>query len=207
MFDAIKPLDPARAVFGQYDGYRSEPGVSPDSTVATFAALEVLIGNDAGPACPSKLRTGKALAQNRHTVTLGSKDPARRTLFDLAAGAASDVRPNEISFELSEPGVIWVDFRAKEPGARMKLGTASLTFRYRESFDIANELEAYERLLHDTMVGDHTLFNSAAGIERLGRCQLRCSSDAEPGDVHPSFVGPQRGRRTGRPTTGISPTP
>jgi len=49
----------------------------------------------------------------------------------------------------------------------MNLGAASLTFRYGDSFDVANELEGYERLLHDTMLSDHTLFTTADGIERL----------------------------------------
>jgi glucose-6-phosphate 1-dehydrogenase len=166
VFDAIKPLDPARAVFGQYDRYHSEPGVAPDSTVETFAALEVLINNERWTGVPFQLRTGKALAQSRHTVTLGFKHPARR-MFTLPDAASPAARPNEISFELSEPGVIWIDFFAKQPGASMELGAASLTFRYGDSFDIANELQGYERLLHDTMLGDHTLFTSAEGIERL----------------------------------------
>ncbi|PZS06545.1 MAG: glucose-6-phosphate dehydrogenase, partial [Solirubrobacterales bacterium] len=166
VFDAIKPLDPARAVFGQYAGYRSEPGVAPDSMIETFAALEVLIDNERWAGVPFQLRTGKALAQSRHTVTLGFKEPARR-MFKRSAGFSTSARPNEISFELSEPGVIWIDFLAKQPGASMDLGAASFTFRYGDSFDIANELEGYERLLHDTMLGDHTLFTSADGIERL----------------------------------------
>jgi glucose-6-phosphate 1-dehydrogenase len=82
------------------------------------------------------------------------------------AGAAA-AHPNELTFELSDPGTIWVDFLAKEPGASMRLGAASLTFRYGDSFDVANELEAYERLIHDCMLGDHTLFTRADGIERL----------------------------------------
>jgi glucose-6-phosphate 1-dehydrogenase len=166
VFDAIKPLDATRAIFGQYDGYRAEPGVATDSKVETFAALEVLIDNERWSGVPFQLRTGKALAQSRHTLTLGFKKPARR-MFKLPDDAPSAARPNEISFELSEPGVIWIDFLAKRPGASMGLGPASLTFRYGDSFDIANELRGYERLLHDTMVGDHTLFTSADGIERL----------------------------------------
>jgi glucose-6-phosphate 1-dehydrogenase len=166
VFDAIKPLDPTRAVFGQYDGYRSEPGVAAGSSVETFAAIEVLIDNERWRGVPFQLRTGKALAQSRHTLTLGFKKPARR-LFRLSEHASAVSRANEISFELSEPGVIWIDFLAKRPGASMDLGAASLTFRYGDSFDIANELEGYERLLHDTMLGDHTLFTSADGIERL----------------------------------------
>ena len=165
VFEAIRPLDPARAIFGQYDGYRSEPGVAPHSTVETFAALEVLIDNQRWAGVPFQLRTGKALAHSRHTVTIGFKKPPRR-MFDQPVDDSA-ARPNEISFELSEPGVIWVDFLAKQPGASMDLGAATLTFRYGDSFDVANELEGYERLLHDTMLGDHTLFTSADGIERL----------------------------------------
>ena len=167
VFVAIKPVDPARAVFGQYDGYRSEPGVAIDSKVETFAALEVLIDNERWAGVPFQLRTGKALAESRHTLTLGFKKPARRMFTLPDDGPSAVARANEISFELSEPGVIWIDFLAKKPGASMDLGPASLTFRYGDSFDIANELEGYERLLHDTMLGDHTLFTSADGIERL----------------------------------------
>jgi glucose-6-phosphate 1-dehydrogenase len=166
VFAALKPLDPARAVFGQYANYRSEPGVAQDSTVETFVAVEALIDNDRWAGVPFLLRTGKALAEDRTTVTLGFKEPARR-MFELAGGRSPGARPNEISLELSEPGVIWVDFLAKEPGARMSLGSASLAFRYGDSFNVRNELKAYERLLHDAMLGDPTLFTSAEGIERL----------------------------------------
>lgn len=44
---------------------------------------------------------------------------------------------------------------------------ADLTFHYRDSFDVANDLEGYERLLHDCKLGDHTRFTRADGIERL----------------------------------------
>ena len=165
VFDALAPLDPSRAIFGQYHGYRSEPGVAANSTVETFAALEVEIDNDRWAGVPFQLRTGKALAQSRRTVTLGFKQPARR-MFDLV-DPASGARANELTFEFSEPGVIWLDFLAKKPGPTMDLGAASLAFRYRDSFTVARELEAYERLVHDAMLGDQTLFASADGIERL----------------------------------------
>jgi glucose-6-phosphate 1-dehydrogenase len=76
-------------------------------------------------------------------------------------------RPNELTFELSDPGVIWIDFLAKQPGVKMSLGAASLTFRYGDSFTVANELAGYERLLYDALLGDHTLFTRADGIERI----------------------------------------
>lgn len=49
----------------------------------------------------------------------------------------------------------------------MALELASCSFRFADSFTVANELAAYERFLHDVMLGDPTLFNDAAGIERL----------------------------------------
>jgi glucose-6-phosphate 1-dehydrogenase len=165
VFDAIKPLDPDRAVFGQYDGYQREPGVAADSVVETFAAVEVEVDNSRWSGVPFYLRTGKAMAASRHCVTLGFKEPARDMFDPLRHGGVA--RPNELTFELSDPGVIWVDFLAKTPGAATTLGPASLTFRYGDSFDVANGLEGYERLLHDAMLGDHTLFTRADGIERL----------------------------------------
>jgi len=166
VFQALKPLDPTRVVFGQYEGYRREPGVAPDSTVETFAALEVEVDNRRWAGVPFYLRTGKALAQSRHTVTLGFK-AAPRQLFALAADATDPLGSNELAFELSDPGAISICFLAKEPGATLDLAGASLRFRYADSFTVANELEAYERLIHDAMLGDHTLFTRADGIERL----------------------------------------
>jgi len=75
VFDAIKPLDPARAIFGQYDGYRSESGVAPNSTVETFAALEVLIDNERWAGVPFQLRTGKALTRAATPSRSASRSP------------------------------------------------------------------------------------------------------------------------------------
>jgi len=166
VFHAMELLDPARVVFGQYDGYRAEPDVAADSKVETYAAVEVAIDNRRWDGVPFYLRTGKALAETRTTVTLGFKKPALQ-LFDVGPEATRELRPNELVFELEDPGGVTVAFSAKKPGPRMELEPASCSFRYADSFTVANELAAYERLLHDVMLGDPTLFNAAAGIERL----------------------------------------
>lgn len=49
----------------------------------------------------------------------------------------------------------------------MDLGPAAMVFEYATSFNVRHELEAYERLIHDAMIGDRTLFTRAPGIERL----------------------------------------
>jgi glucose-6-phosphate 1-dehydrogenase len=166
VFHAMVLLDPARVVYGQYDGYRSEPGVAADSDVETFVAAEVAIDNRRWNGVPFFLRTGKAMVETRSTVTLGFKKSAVQ-LFEISPGATAELRPNELVFELADPGSVTMSFSAKKPGPHMALEPVSCVFRYADSVTVANELEAYERLLHDVMLGDATLFNDAAGIERL----------------------------------------
>jgi len=165
VFEAMAPLDKDHAVFGQYDGYRSVAGVAKDSTVETFVAAAVSIDNARWSGVPFYLRTGKAMAETRTTVTLGFKEPNMH-MFDRS-GVTALPCPNELVFELSDPGSVTITFAAKQPGPTMEVEPASMSFRYADSFTVANDLEAYERLLHDVMLGDHTLFNDAAGIERL----------------------------------------
>ncbi len=50
---AIGTLDENSVVRGQFHGYRQEPGVAPDSTVETFAALSWRCIPGAGRECPS----------------------------------------------------------------------------------------------------------------------------------------------------------
>jgi glucose-6-phosphate 1-dehydrogenase len=160
VFDAIAPIDPAKVVRGQYDGYLQEPGVSPDSDTETFVALEVRIDNPRWSGVPFYLRTGKNLAEGRRVVTLAFRKPEHQ-LF------SGDHRADVLSFEIAEPGALTLHLLAKEPGPVMTLGRAPLRFEYASAQGQRNELEAYQRLLHDAMTGDRTLFTRAPGIERL----------------------------------------
>jgi len=60
-----------------------------------------------------------------------------------------------------------LSFYGKRPGPGMKLDKLSLQFSLHETGRSADVLEAYERLIYDAMIGDHTLFTTAEGIERL----------------------------------------
>jgi glucose-6-phosphate 1-dehydrogenase len=166
VFQAMELLDPAHVVFGQYDGYHNEPNVAHDSAVETFVAAEIRIDNPRWRGVPFYLRTGKALAQSRSTVTLGFKQPTLQ-LFELPVASEVELGSNELVFELADPGDVTVNLTVKRPGALMALEPAAMSFCYADSFSVRNELEAYECLLHDVMLGDPTLFNDAAGIERL----------------------------------------
>lgn len=166
VYNAMDPIDVSKVIFGQYRGYRSEPGVKRDSQVETFAALEVRIENERWSGVPWYLRTGKALAESRNLVTLGFKESPLH-MFEMGPIESSKIRPNELTFDLSDPGSVTLHFLVKEPGITMDLEPACATFQYDESTLVALELEPYERLIHDVMLGEHLLFNRADAIERL----------------------------------------
>ncbi len=59
--------------------------------------------------------------------------------------------------------------------------------------------EAYERLILDAMKGDHTLFTTADGIERLWEVSEPLLDDPPPGPaLRAGFMGPQRDPPAGR---------
>jgi glucose-6-phosphate 1-dehydrogenase len=165
LFDAVRPLDPERVIFGQYEGYRDEDGVADDSRVETFVALEVRIDNWRWSGVPFYLRTGKALAESRRTVTIGFSEAPLRMFADHGTPVAR--RPSELVFELSDDPKVWFELQAKIPGPTISLGTAALTLDLAEAFRDSSGLEAYERLLYDVMMGDHLLFTRSEQIERL----------------------------------------
>ena len=165
VFDALKPIDVAQVVRGQYAGYRDEPGVAPGSQTETMAAVRAEIDNWRWAGVPFFLRSGKRLAASRQLVTLGFREPPLR-MFPIRGTDGPDGRRNEITIDFADPGSITLGFLAKEPGAALKLEAGEMIFRYEDSFCAANALEGYERLILDAMLGDQSLFRAAADARR-----------------------------------------
>lgn len=163
-FAAVRPIDPERVVFGQYDGYRDEPDVGADSQVETFVAAEVWIDNDRWRDVPFYLRTGKALADGRRTITVRFRDPRHRWLKPEGGGIPE---PNELVIELADQPRIAIDVRAKRPGPDMALVEGVFRLDLVDDVPGADPLEAYERLLLDVMRGDRTLFISSDEVDRI----------------------------------------
>jgi len=166
VFDALTPIDVRHVVRGQYDGYRSIPGVPADSDTETMVALRVEVENWRWHGVPFYLRSGKAMAASRQLITLGFHAPPVR-MFRSTRHDAPLGQINEIIIDFADPGSISIEFVTKMPGPEMTLGASTLTFRYEDSFAAANALEGYERLILLAMLGDQSLFTRADGIERV----------------------------------------
>jgi glucose-6-phosphate 1-dehydrogenase len=168
VFESMPPLRPDDVVRGRYEGYRDEDGVAADSDTETFVAVETFVDNWRWEGVPFYLRSGKRLAESRHLLTVAFKQPPRR-MFPLDCDQiAESFGHDHLTFELGDPGSISASFLAKVPGPRIQLGEAHMRFSYADTFGGSGQaLDPYERLIHDVMMGDRTLFSSSEAIERL----------------------------------------
>jgi glucose-6-phosphate 1-dehydrogenase len=184
VFQTMKPLDTRHVVRGQYDGYRSEPGVAPDSQTETMVAVRAEVDNWRWHGVPFFLRSGKAMGASRQVITLGFHQPPIRMFpvqpEDLLAG-----QMNEIVIDFADPGSITVEFLAKVPGPELTLGQSAMVFSYQDSFARANALEGYERLILLAMIGDQALFTRSDGIERLWEISTPLLRNPPPVEPYP----------------------
>jgi len=161
-----------RTVRGQYGdsvdeagvrlpAYRSEPDVAPDSRTETFVAMKLTIDNWRWADVPFYVRTGKRLPRRHTEVAI----QFRRAPFMLFRDTSVDrLTPNLLVLHIQPEEGISLRFGAKMPGPVMRLGPVNMDFRYSDYYG-ASPSTGYERLLHDCMVGDATLFQRADMVE------------------------------------------
>jgi len=172
---AIQPLSSedvlTRTVRGQYGegeiagqhvpAYRSEQGVPPDSRTETFVAMKLQVDNWRWAGVPFYLRTGKRLASRSTYIVI----QFRRAPFVLFRDTEVDkLMPNQLVLHIQPEEGIALRFAAKTPGPIMRLGTVDMDFEYSDYFG-KQPSTGYERLVHDCMVGDATLFQRADMVE------------------------------------------
>jgi glucose-6-phosphate 1-dehydrogenase len=144
---AIPPVQPAHVVRGQFRGYHDEPGVSANSTVETFAAVRLEVDSWRWAGVPFVLRAGKNLPVTATEVTVRFQRPP---LLRLAPTDA-----NYLRFRLGPDIAIGLGTRVKAPGKQMETIPSELAA---VSHPVADEMDAYERLLTDAMAGEGLLF-------------------------------------------------
>jgi glucose-6-phosphate 1-dehydrogenase len=182
---ALKPVHPDHVVRGQYasgsvagkrvQGYRSEPGVDAHSTTETYAAMRLSIDSWRWSGVPFLVRTGKRMAERDTRIVLTFRDAP---LHLFAHGGVDPVDSNRLVVHVQPDEGISVTFVAKVPGPEIQLQGVKMSFSYDSSFKTSPP-EAYERLLHDALDGDHTLFIREDEVER-GWAVVQPVLDAPP---------------------------
>jgi glucose-6-phosphate 1-dehydrogenase len=156
---AIPALEPEKLVRGQFRGYRNETGVRPDSTVETFAALQLEVNSWRWQGVPFYIRAGKSLPVTCTEVVVRLRRPP--PVFPTCSPTR-----NYFRFRISPDvtgafGVTVMDPAEKMIGQQVEL----LASRH----PAAGEMDAYERVLGDAMQGDATLFAREDYVEEAWR--------------------------------------
>jgi len=157
LLEAIKPVAPddvpQMTVRGQYEGYRDEVG-NPDSTIETFAQVNLWIDNSQWAGVPVRLESGKALQEKLTEISVCFRQPD---------DAPDD--ENKLVFRIQPKEGITLHLQIKQPGIQNITNGADMEFDYARSFN-QRPAEAYERVIVDAIRGDQTLFATSAEVIR-----------------------------------------
>jgi len=172
---AARVRDPRRdAVRGQYaagwlagervPGYREEEDMPSDSRTETYAAVRVEVDNWRWAGVPFYLRTGKRLPLRTTEIAIAFKPAPHQPFRALDAPPP----PNELVISVQPNEGATLQIAAKMPGTALRMRPVQMDFQYGTAF-LRESPEAYERLLHDALLGDATLFTRADEVEAAWR--------------------------------------
>ncbi|GAE24536.1 glucose-6-phosphate 1-dehydrogenase [Halalkalibacter wakoensis JCM 9140] len=134
-------------------GYREEKNVDPESITETYVAGKILIDNHRWAGVPFYIRTGKRMTQKSTKIVIQFKDRPMNLYYSENANMYSNLL--EISIQPDEG--ITLHLNGKKVGTSGETTPVKLDYCH-DCVDTANTPEAYERLIHDCILGDATNF-------------------------------------------------
>lgn len=161
-------------------GYREAEGVAEKSQTPTYSAVRLFIDNWRWEGVPFYLRSGKRLPKKLTEISIFFRQ-APVNLFSL--GSPEPVGPNVLTIRTAPEEGVTLRLASKIPGMTTNTRWVNMDFDYGEAFGIPSPT-AYQRLLHDCLLGDATLYSRADAIELAWKiCQPildRWDSNATP---------------------------
>ncbi len=134
-------------LLGQYDGYRSVPGVAPDSTRETYALLRAEITKPRWKDVPFFIKTGKALDTKSTEIHIVFKPQQ----MHFAHGAKT-FESNRLIIRISPDSAILLRLNAQK-GREPEILPISMEYCYRCTFG-QEQPHSYETLFYEIMHGD-----------------------------------------------------
>lgn len=167
-------------VLGQYEGYRGEASVNPDSGTETYAALRLFVDNERWRGMPFYIRTGKKLGKREMQVAVVFKSPA------------PGLEQNILNIKIQPTEGVYLQFNIKKPGESDDIIQAKMDFCQSCSFiNQMNTPEAYERLIGACFRGERSWFSQWDQIETSWKYvdQIREKYHAEGCALYPYEPG------------------
>jgi glucose-6-phosphate 1-dehydrogenase len=181
VYRAMPPADPQHYVRGQYEGYKTIPGVAPDSTTETYAAMRLGIESWRWEGVPWFIRTGKCLPVTQTELRLVFRRPPR--LAFLATGSRAPAPP-EMIFKLDPTTGIRLHVEAQRSGVEEP---EPINFDVEFAEEGGEGPTPYEVLLHAALIGDSKRFTRQDSVEQCWRVMQPLLDDPPP--VHPYEKG------------------
>ncbi len=141
--------------------YLDEEGVPDASLTDTYVAMRVEVDNWRWAGTPFYLRSGKRLPRRVTEIAVRFRPVPH---LPLARAEIGDAQPNEMVLSVQPDEGVSLRLVAKVPGQTMSVRPVLMEFQYGTTF-LGDSPEAYERLLHDALLGDATLFTRADEVE------------------------------------------
>jgi glucose-6-phosphate 1-dehydrogenase len=155
---AIPPLEPGDIVRGQFRGYRGEAGVSPASTVETFAGLRLRVQSWRWQGVPFYIRAGKCLPVTCTEVFVRLRQPP--PIYVEAPP------PNYFRFRLGPEVTLAVGATVKRAGEALAGERVELLVSHEPA---PEDLDPYEQLLGDAVNGEPFRFARQDYVEEAWR--------------------------------------
>ena len=154
-------------ILGQYDGYRNEEGVDPNSGTPTYFAGTLFVDNWRWEGVPFHVMTGKKMPYGCVEVVIKLKSPP----LNLYEGEVND----RIVMRLQPNPHLDIMMDIKSPGLNDDLELATLTHAYPQD----RAIDGYEKLLYDALNGDQSHFVHADEVMESWRIvdDLLCTGD------------------------------
>jgi glucose-6-phosphate 1-dehydrogenase len=175
VFQSLRPLSQSdienNVIRGQYiaskikgtkvPGYKQEPDVSPASRTETFVAIKFFIDNWRWGGVPFYIRTGKKLPTRVTEIVIHFKPTPHPNLLREIEEKQTE---NMLIIRIQPDEGILANFGTKVPGPGFKVKQSKMEFKYSDSGN-NYVLGSYERLIHDCMMGDASLFSRGDAVE------------------------------------------
>jgi len=194
---SISPITAKNLVRGQFNGYLQEKGVAPDSKVETFAAIKLEIDSWRWHGVPFYIMAGKNLPVSCMELIARFKRPPQT---NCPWGGGVDGPQNYMRFRMSPEITAALAVSVTSPEGGDKRQAVELVASRHPRPD---EMEAYERVLSEAMIGDATFFARQDYVEEAWRIVDPVLKEATPVCVYePHTWGPKECDETVQPPGG-----
>ncbi len=153
----LAPVKPGDLMRAQYEGYQETEGVAPDSQTETYFRIKAHINDERWHGVPFILEAGKALAEKKTQIVVTFREPV-----PCLCQGDRHTQYNKIIFDIQPEEKIRVRFFAKAPGLHLTTMQKDFVFDYAR--EKTQDIDAYEKVLYDAIIGDQTLFTSTEEV-------------------------------------------